>query len=190
MLGFGLLLVALAVVFWARREGNAPVIELGAGSAASTLTSTQPPTAAAIPVNGKAASATQVAMMAPATMKAEGMRLMLETERKMEAIWAKDAPDAAAAAKTEQAIASALESNIVQEARWQPEATQFSCRASMCRIESEFDAAAAGGDWTARFLAQMGGRTFGNSSMVTLPGADGKKTVVVYAFRPGRGPRR
>ncbi len=117
------------------------------------------------------------------------MRLMVETERKMETIWANDAADAAAAAKTEQAIASALESAIVLESQSQPTSTQFSCRASMCRIETEFDQAGSGGDWATRFLAQMGGGAFGNSSMVTLPGPDGAKKVVLYAFRPGREPR-
>jgi len=120
-------------------------------------------------------------------MQTNSARMLEDARRtaaKMEAVWNADGDDAMAAAKSEQKLAAAADSRIAKEAQELPDQYQFACRSSMCRIEGDFKAGSSGGEWATRMLLQMGSE-FGSSSIVTLPGKNGKDQVVIYAFRPG-----
>lgn len=124
-----------------------------------------------------------------ASIQSDGIRQAEQATLKLEKLWRNDALDPAHAAKTEQAIRQAMGSGFVKQARYQPQQATADCRSSMCRIESSFAAGSSDGEWVSRTLLQMGGQ-FGASSTVVSPGENGTRRVVIYAFRPGRGPRR
>lgn len=108
-------------------------------------------------------------------------------QERLERIWNAQHPDATSAAK-EQALQEAAASRIVGEARFQPDAYQVACRASMCRVSAQFARGQSSGEWVTRMLL-MSGSTFGNSTTVTVPGSNGKDETTLYAFLPGANPR-
>lgn len=146
---------------------------------------TQPPPAAPVTVDS---APDDVASLSLSNMAEAQLETARRDTVKFEGIWNADAA-APAGVQTEQAILAAMSSAVVAESRYQPVAYNANCRASMCRIETDFAAGGDGSDWATRLLLAMGSsNAFGSSAIVTQPGDNGGKHVVIYAFRPGYSP--
>lgn len=77
---------------------------------------------------------------------------------------------------------------LLAEVRSQPVRFDAKCRSTMCRIESGFAKDADPDGWVSRVLVDMGS-TFGATTSIALPQANGEISVVTYAYRTGRAPR-
>ncbi len=117
------------------------------------------------------------------------LRRLHENIARHEAQWDADTAEPVRATETEQQWQTAGDARLVKEAVSQPDYVATRCKARMCRIEGSFPANADSNEWATRLLLEMGA-SFGASSIVTLPASDGRKEVVVYAYRLGREPPR
>ncbi len=123
----------------------------------------------------------------PAPSAEMQLRQLNENIAKHEAQWGADTEEPVAATQTEQRWQAAADARLVKEAASQPDYVATRCKASMCRIEGSFPANADSNEWATRLLLEMGAG-FGASSILTLPPSNGRKNLVVYAYRLGREP--
>lgn len=127
--------------------------------------------------------------LSPEEMQQEGARRAQQQSQFFEKAFAADAPDAAQGTGIEGQWFDALQVPMVREARNQPLDFSVMCKSSLCRMEAAFPSMEESDDWTTRMHLQMGG-AIGRTTTVILPGPEGQKKVVVYAYRLGREPRR
>jgi hypothetical protein len=121
---------------------------------------------------------------------AEAERKSHEASTRLEAVWSADKANPMQTRRTEQALLAAMNSEGVLELPEQPSrVVAIGCRATMCRIESEFQTVNSGTEWATRVLMGAMGE-FGTSTFVPLPSEAGGTRLVIYAFKPGKDPRR
>ena len=124
------------------------------------------------------------------SMLEQGARQSHETSTRLEAIWSADKANPMQTRHTEQALVAAMSSEGLLEVPEQPgRVVDIGCRASMCRIESEFPAGYSGAEWATRLLIGAAPE-FGTSTFVTLPSEGGANKFVIYAFKLGKDPRK
>lgn len=127
--------------------------------------------------------------LSPEEMQLENARRAQQQSQLFEKAFANDMPDAAQGARIEAQWFDASQGALVREARSQPLEFDVACKSSMCRMEAAFPSMEESDEWMTRMQLQMGG-VIGHTTMVILPGPEGQKKVVLYAYREGREPRR
>lgn len=105
-----------------------------------------------------------------------------------EAAWAREPSSPQAAVQLEDKFRTAASSEGVASVRFPPRSVSVQCRASMCRIESEFPTSGTSSEWALRMQLALGGRVLG--TVVTVPESlpDGSEKLLMYAYTPGRRP--
>jgi len=121
---------------------------------------------------------------------AQAERKSHEDSMRLEAVWSADKANPMHTQRTEEALLAAMHSEGVLEIAEQPDrVVDIGCRASMCRIESDFRVGRSGNEWATRVLIGTASE-FGSSTFVTLPFEDGSNKLVIYAFKLRKNPRR
>ena len=185
LLAIGAALAGFAVAAWIYRP--APAASNAVSEADVSSEAARP--APVVRAPPRAAMPAPQLPVSPEAIMAQQRQQALATSGQMERLWAADAADTTMAG-VEQDIAGIARSPRVLDVREQPATIDaIACRASMCRIESTFANNGGGAEWSTRLVMEMAG-TFATSTLVTLPGADGRNKVVLYAFKPGKEPRR
>ena len=104
-----------------------------------------------------------------------------------EQAWTQEPASPVKAAEVEQKFQAAAASEGVTEVRYQPRSMSVQCRATLCRIESEFPTPGTSAEWALRMQLSLGG-VIGNAVMVPQPLPGGGEKLVMYAYMPNRRP--
>jgi hypothetical protein len=105
-----------------------------------------------------------------------------------EAAWAREPSSPQAAAAMEDKFRLATASEGVTSVRFTPRSVQVQCRATVCRLESEFPTRGTSAEWALRVQLALGGSVLGN--VVTIPEQipGGGEKLVMFAYMPGHRP--
>jgi hypothetical protein len=184
---------AVGVFIWLHVAENPS----GTGGSISLAPSAVRPNAAGVGeidgIQTRVASTTSERLQASPLVPAESFlteaaRKSQQVSTRLEAIWSAEKTNPTQTQQAEQALLAAMNSEGVLEIPEQPDrVVEIGCRASMCRIESEFPPGNSGSEWATRVLL-VAAAEFGSSTFVSSSTETGESRLVVYAFRLGNDP--